>query len=394
MVPDLERSSLGAKSGRLSSVGLQARHTRACARNPLGFRAHCARADRAFGRIVLNDRDVTKTPSTYQIGTVSSLTGVDAHTIRAWERRYGALEPTRDEAGRRRYDDHAIERLQLLKGLVDCSEPIGAIARLSDDELRDRLSKLAAHEEQSAAHRGPAAVSEGPTRLALLAPSLAMQIDSNAAAFGNFDVVLVEEAPEKLLDRLSSESCDVVILEHECLNGRARSIVEKCLESRAQPQVVVLYRFATRVELARLARLGATLVRSPIRLDSLRQVILDRVMIDRARGRSLPATRSKRLQDLAESGAIAREQWPERRFDDAQLARLFEVTSSIDCECPNHISSLVAGLVSFENYSRNCESRDDADAAQHRRLARGTSEARATMEKLLAELCEHEGIHV
>jgi len=342
----------------------------------------------------VSDQDPKKAPSTYQIGTVSSLTGVDAHTIRAWERRYGALEPTRDDAGRRRYDDHAIERLQLLKGLVDCSEPIGAIAHLSDQELRDRLSKLAAHEEQSAAHRGPASVFEGRARLALLAPSLAMQIDSNAAAFGDFDVVVAEEAPEKLLDRLSSEPCDFVIIEHERLNGRARAVVEKCLESRSEPQVVVLYRFATRVELARLARLGATLVRSPIRLDSLRQVILDRAMIMRARGRVQPAARSRRLQDLAESGATAGEGWPERRFDDAQLARLFEVTSAIDCECPNHISSLVAGLVSFENYSRSCESRDEADAAQHRRLARGTSQARATMEKLLAELCEHEGIRV
>lgn len=342
----------------------------------------------------MSDRDATKAPSTYQIGTVSSLTGVDAHTIRAWERRYGALEPTRDAAGRRRYDDHAIERLQLLKGLVDCSEPIGAIAHLGDEDLRERLSKLAEHEEQSAARTGPASAFEGPAHLALLAPTLALQIDSNAAAFGEFEVVLAEEVPERLLDRLSSEPCDFVILELERLNGRARSVVEKCLESRNQPGVIVLYRFATRVELARLARLGATLVRSPIRLDSLRQVILDRAMISRARGRALPAARSKRLQDLAESSASARERWPERRFDDAQLARLFEVTSAIDCECPNHISSLVAGLVSFENYSRNCESRDDADAAQHRRLARGTSEARATMENLLAELCEHEGIHV
>ena len=55
---------------------------------------------------------------------------------------------------------------------------------------------------------------------------------------------------------------------------------------------------------------------------------------------------------------------------------------------------LVTGLVAFEQYSRNCESRDEADAAQHRRLAEGTAEARAAMEQLLAELCEHEGIQV
>lgn len=342
----------------------------------------------------MSDQDHPQQSSTYQIGTVSSLTGVDAHTIRAWERRYGALEPTRDAAGRRRYDDHSIERLQLLKALVDCSEPIGAIARLSDDALRERLAKLAAHEEQSAARKGAAATPEGPTRLALLAPSLAMQIHSNAGALGEFDVCVTEDAPERLVDQLASQPCDFVIIEPEILNGRSRAVVERCLASPGEPQVIVLYRFATRVELARLARLGAILVRSPIRLASLRQVIVDHTMIARARGRTSPSMRSSRLQGLADARIRTADQRPARRFDDAQLARLFEVTSSLECECPNHISSLVAGLVSFENYSRSCESRNEADAAQHRRLAQGTSEARATMENLLAELCEHEGIRI
>ena len=39
----------------------------------------------------------TEQERTYQIGTVSSLTGIDAHTIRAWERRYRAIEPMRSE---------------------------------------------------------------------------------------------------------------------------------------------------------------------------------------------------------------------------------------------------------------------------------------------------------
>lgn len=342
----------------------------------------------------MSDRNHSESASTYQIGTVSSLTGVDAHTIRAWERRYAAIVPSRDASGRRRYDDHAIERLQLLKGLVDCSEPIGAIAHLSDDELRKRLARLAEHDAQSAARRGPSIEPDGPARVALFAPSLAIQIESNAKAFAEFELGLTAQDPDELVSALASQRYDFVILEHDHLNGRTRSLVEKCAESEAEPQPIVLYRFATRVELARLARLGATLVRSPIRLESLRQVMLDRLMIRRAQGRIVPSARSKKLHALAGSGGSSQDAWPERRFDDRQLARLLEVTTAIDCECPNHISSLVAGLVSFETYSRDCESRNEADAEQHRRLARGTSEARATMEKMLLELCEHEGIQV
>ena len=83
-----------------------------------------------------------------------------------------------------------------------------------------------------------------------------------------------------------------------------------------------------------------------------------------------------------------------RRFDDRQLARLLELSTSVDCECPNHVSSIVSALVAFENYSVSCESRGEADAALHRRLATGTGRARAGMEKLLVEICEHEGIRI
>ena len=83
-----------------------------------------------------------------------------------------------------------------------------------------------------------------------------------------------------------------------------------------------------------------------------------------------------------------------RRFDDEQLARLLELTSALDCECPNHLSALITELVAFESYSRDCESRDEVDAAQHRRLAEGTGEARMRMEELLVELCKHEEISV
>jgi hypothetical protein len=83
-----------------------------------------------------------------------------------------------------------------------------------------------------------------------------------------------------------------------------------------------------------------------------------------------------------------------RRFDDEQLARLLEVTRALDCECPNHLSSLITGLVAFESYSRDCESRDELDAAQHWRLVGGAGEARTRMEELLVELCKHEEISV
>lgn len=45
----------------------------------------------------------------YPIREVSRLTGVNAITLRAWERRYGLVEPVRTESGHRLYTDEHIE---------------------------------------------------------------------------------------------------------------------------------------------------------------------------------------------------------------------------------------------------------------------------------------------
>jgi len=329
----------------------------------------------------------------YQIGTVSSLTSIDAHTIRAWERRYGAVKPTRSETGRRQYDDEAIERLQLLKALVDCSESIGKIAHLSADALRLRLEKLAEHEGQIQLDPTAAADSDFETkghrpRIGFFAPALAIQVEANSGALSDFEVVFSESTPGALLEAARSHPCDIVLLELEALDREASETIQACRNLPNTPEVAVLYHFASRATLARVARAGGTLVRSPIRLDALRQTVLDQMRIRRVRARHTPDRRRK-IEPAPRTAAS-----PPRRFDDDQLARLFEISTEIDCECPNHLSSLVSALVAFEDYSRECESRDATDAAQHRRLAEGAANARVTMEDLLAQLCAHEGIVV
>ena len=48
----------------------------------------------------------------YNIQIASKLSGVGTHTLRAWEKRYGAVVPTRNDSGRRLYSDEDIEKLQ------------------------------------------------------------------------------------------------------------------------------------------------------------------------------------------------------------------------------------------------------------------------------------------
>lgn len=72
----------------------------------------------------------------YPIRAVSRLTGIGIDTLRAWERRYAAVTPARDDRGRM-YTDGDVARLRLLRGLVESGHAIGRVAGLSDDHLRD-----------------------------------------------------------------------------------------------------------------------------------------------------------------------------------------------------------------------------------------------------------------
>jgi MerR family transcriptional regulator, light-induced transcriptional regulator len=58
------------------------------------------------------------------IRTLSALTGVNAITLRAWERRYGLLTPMRTPKGHRLYTRQHVDRIQRVLALVESGVPI------------------------------------------------------------------------------------------------------------------------------------------------------------------------------------------------------------------------------------------------------------------------------
>ncbi|NBX75757.1 MAG: MerR family transcriptional regulator [Proteobacteria bacterium] len=73
--------------------------------------------------------------STLKLKSVAEMLGVSPHTLRAWEKRYGAVKPGRSESGRRVYSHEEVERLLLLGELVKQGHSISQIAHLSDKKL-------------------------------------------------------------------------------------------------------------------------------------------------------------------------------------------------------------------------------------------------------------------
>jgi MerR family transcriptional regulator, light-induced transcriptional regulator len=71
----------------------------------------------------------------YPVRLVSVRTGLTPHVLRAWERRYQVVTPTRTDGGQRLYSDLDIERLRRLRRLTERGHAIGRLAPLPLDEL-------------------------------------------------------------------------------------------------------------------------------------------------------------------------------------------------------------------------------------------------------------------
>ena len=77
----------------------------------------------------------------HSIKTASRMTGLSAHLIRIWEKRYGAVAPKRTATNRRLYSDDEIERLNLLRLATAAGHSIGNIAKLPLARLKSLVAK-------------------------------------------------------------------------------------------------------------------------------------------------------------------------------------------------------------------------------------------------------------
>jgi DNA-binding transcriptional MerR regulator/methylmalonyl-CoA mutase cobalamin-binding subunit len=76
----------------------------------------------------------------HSIQAVARRTGLSAHVIRIWEKRYGAVTPERTGTNRRLYSDAQIARLTLLREITQAGQSISSMATLP----LERLQQIAA----------------------------------------------------------------------------------------------------------------------------------------------------------------------------------------------------------------------------------------------------------
>lgn len=80
--------------------------------------------------------------SVYQITDLEQLTGIKAHTIRIWEKRYQLIEPERTSTNIRRYSDQQVVKLLNVSTLLANGYKISKIAELPEKDMKKLIGEL------------------------------------------------------------------------------------------------------------------------------------------------------------------------------------------------------------------------------------------------------------
>lgn len=324
----------------------------------------------------------------YEISAVARLTGISPHVLRVWERRYGVVEPQRSDTKRRRYSADDIQRLCLIKSLVDHGHAISTVAGLQLAQLEEReAAAVQAKESEEVSDLLP---THG-IRIAVIGTKIRQALQSASEQSPSMRVVGEFLDTTELITSLKPGAADLVVVERDTLFPEDVAEIQEIIATLQVRRAIVVFQFAREETIASLAAMRITGLRAPVDSMGIRLACLSGVpggLLSEA-VKSDPAASSPVEKIQRPPGEI-----PERIYRDEQLVRIAQLSSVVNCECPQHLANLLSGLVAFERYSEQCEDRDVSDAAIHAYLHHTTAKVRLSMEIALSAVLEQEGITI
>ena len=78
----------------------------------------------------------------FSIKDLENLSGIKAHTIRIWEKRYSILNPDRTSTNIRTYDSSNLQKILNVAFLNEHGYKISRISKLSDEELKQYRERI------------------------------------------------------------------------------------------------------------------------------------------------------------------------------------------------------------------------------------------------------------
>ena len=156
----------------------------------------------------------TRNQDLYEISAVARLTGISPHVLRVWERRYGVVEPQRSDSKRRRYSADDIQRLCLIKSLVDHGHAISTVAGLQLAQLEEREAAAVQAKESEEV---PEFFPTHGIRIAVIGTKVRQALRSAEEQSSSMRVVGEFLDATELIASLKPEAADLVVVERDTL---------------------------------------------------------------------------------------------------------------------------------------------------------------------------------
>lgn len=289
----------------------------------------------------------------YRIGTVASLTGISVERLRAWERRYD-LSPAHKAGKTRFYSKPQLERLKLIKHLIDLGHPISSLAALNYDQLQARIE-----DEQGS----PVVVTARSPSVGLAGPNLLML--EQQARKGNVKARMNVVSRWPNIDafqaaRDATDEPQVLILQLPILTGQP---IDFAQQHYPKAKLIVVYQFATAKLVSETEQAGIPALKWPVSWSELEHVTATEI--------GLPARVSGTLPRL---------------YSDEELIAI-AASSDDPTQCPQYLIDAINQLNAFAAYAEDCSHTVDRPVI-YERLQGDASQARAQLERALEALID------
>ena len=308
----------------------------------------------------------------YKIGAASKITGVNIATLRVWENRYGVVEPIRINGTQRGFTKKDVDRLSMIKQLVDAGDSISTLSKLSLEELELRMQPSPKSSQVTFENSKDIikAVSVG-TRIP--------EVGRPSPHLAEVRVVAKYELASIMNDlSVIKLDADIIILEIASLHPSSIELITEILDKSDVNYALVIYRFGS-FNGIKLAQLDG-------RIHPMQAPVFP-IDIQIASNFTVNSTLST---DRSANGSQAKKKHVP--FSEKELWEINMMSNPIHCECPKHLSSIISSLRGFEKYSADCENLNEKDRVLHKELETNTAQARAIMELALRKVIKENAI--
>ena len=317
----------------------------------------------------------------YKIGAVSKITGINIPTLRVWENKFKIVEPSRINGTQRGYTKNDLDKLCIVKALVEKGDSISTLSGLDIIKLESRL-------EESSKQKKNFAPNEVKSNITVVVVgTMVPNFDNPIQNLPSIKVVNKYELSEFSEDEgIIKDNADILIFETPTLHVKTVTWVKKIMNQYSFNKSIILYRFGSADGVKAVDREeNINILRHPANSNDIQMMCSFAINGQINQQEAVSQKSIKKKKDIEISDF--------EPFSDKELWEISVMANPIHCECPKHLSSIITSLRGFEKYSADCEELNAQDRILHEELEQHSVEARIIMEKALRKVIKDNSIN-